>query len=108
VTWETSGSAIVAALGTTGVDSTWAAACAAQVNAAIETRLNGYVPAALSNAEDELARTALLDGIAAYKDRDAPHGILSIGPDGEVARVGSDIVRWSAPVIARYAIPGIA
>lgn len=108
MTWQTSGSAIVAALGTTGVDSTWAGQCAAQVNSAITTRLNGYTVAASSDAEKELTRTALLDGIAAYKDRDAPHGILSIGPDGEVARVGSDVVRWSAPVIARYAVPGIA
>jgi hypothetical protein len=62
---------------------------------------------ASSAAEAELTRSALLDGIAAYKDRDAPHGILSIGPDGEVARTGSDLVRWSAPVVARYATPGI-
>jgi hypothetical protein len=98
--WQTSGPAIVAALGTTGVDGTWAATCADAVNAAIETRLGSYTPSA--EATDELTRSALLDGIAAYKDRDAPHGILSIGPDGEIARVGSDIVRWSRPVIDRY------
>lgn len=107
MTWQTTGAAIVVGLGTTGVDAAWADLCAAQVNAAIETRLNGYSPATDSAAEIELTRTALLDGIAAYKDRDAPHGILSVGPDGEVARTGSDIVRWSAPAIARYAIPGI-
>lgn len=108
MTWQVTGASLVAALGTTGVDSTWAATCAAQVNAAITTRLNGYTVAASSSAEAELTRTALLDGIAAYKDRDAPHGILSVGPDGEVVRVGSDIVRWSAPVILRYAVPGMA
>ena len=107
MTWNTSGAAIVAALGTTGVDATWAGQCAAQVNAAIETALNGYTVAAAGLAEAELTRTALLDGIAANKDRDALHGILSLGPDGEIARIGSDVVRWSRPVIARYAIPGM-
>lgn len=106
--WALTGPALVAALGTTSVDSTWAATVAAAVNAAVTTRLNGYTVAASSAAEAELSRSVLLDGIAAYKDRDAPHGILSLGPDGEIVRVGSDIVRWSAPVIARYAIPGIA
>jgi hypothetical protein len=106
VAWQTSGAAIVAALGTTGVDSSWAATCADAVNAAVTTRLGSYSPSA--DAEDELTRSALLDGVAAYKDRDAPHGILSIGPDGEIARTGSDIVRWSNPVINRYLLPGIA
>jgi hypothetical protein len=108
MTWQTTGPAIVAALGTTGVDTAWAATCAAAVNAAIGTRLNDYVPTVGGLAEAELTRSALLDGVAAYKDRDAPHGILSIGPDGEIARTGSDIVRWSNPVINRYILPGVA
>lgn len=111
MTWETSGAAILAqVLGSstaTAADTTWAGLCAAAVNAAAETGLNGYVPAAASNAEAELARAVLLDGIAAYKDRDAPAGVMSVGPDGAPVRLRPDTLRAAWPVIRRYAPPGI-
>jgi hypothetical protein len=106
MTWEVSGPDIEAVIGT-GADTAWAATCAAAVNAAYTTALNGYVPASPSDAEDELTRAALLDGVTAYKDRGSPYGILSVGPDGEEVRVGYDVIRAGFPAIYRYAIPGI-
>lgn len=109
MTWETTADAILTAGGkptTAGADKDWATLCAAAVNAAIETRLNGYTVEAASNAEAELARSALLDGLEAFRAKDARFGVLTVGPDGEPVRVATDIL-WSVPVIARYATPGI-
>src|SRR5689334_20839589 len=104
--WAVSGADIEAVIGS-GADSDWADACAAAVNAAYTTRLNGYDPASPSNAEDELTRAALMDGVAAYNDRKQQYGILMVGPDGDAIRVGYDVIRTGGPVIDRYAIPGI-
>ena len=109
MTWETSGSDILTAAdkgSPTAGETAWAADCAAAVNAAIETRLNGYTVASPSNAEDELTRSALLDGLEYFRSKDARFGILSVGPDGEPVRVAVDLL-WSVPVIARYATPGM-
>jgi hypothetical protein len=81
--------------------------CAEAVNAAITTALNGYTVAIGSEAEAELARSALLDGVAAYQAFDAPSGVLTIGPDGAPVRLPIDILRASWPVVHRYAVPGI-
>lgn len=81
--------------------------CAAAVNAAITTALNGYEVEADSEAEAELTRAALLDGVAAYQAFDAPSGVLNVGPDGSPVRLPVDILRASKPAIGRYAIPGI-
>ena len=113
MTCEVTGDAIMLAAGKTpvvtppaGSEQAWANTCAASVNAAIETRLNGYTVAAASNAEAELTKSALLDGLEAFRSKDARFGILTVGPDGDPVRVAVDIL-WSVPVIARYAIPGI-
>ena len=111
MTWEVSGTDITdAALGSAATPSAdqaaWATTCAAAVNAAIETRLNGATIDSPSNGEDELARAAVLDGLEFFRSKDARFGILSVGPDGEPVRVAIDLL-WSVPVIARYAAPGI-
>ena len=112
MTWEPTGDTIMRAASKTPATSTpgseqeWAEICAADVVAAIETRLNGYTVAAASNAEAELTKSALLDGLEAFRSKDARFGILTVGPDGDPVRVAVDIL-WSVPVIARYAIPGI-
>lgn len=80
--------------------------CAAAVNAAILTRLNGYSVSSPSQAEDELSRSALLDGLEFFRSKDARFGVLSVGPDGEPVRVAVDLL-WSVPVIGRYATPGM-
>ncbi len=109
MTWATSGSAITTAAGKaspTADETSWAATCAAAVNSAITTRLNGYTVVASSDAEKELTRSALLDGLEFFRSKDARFGVLTVGPDGDPVRVAVDIL-WSVPVIGRYAIPGI-
>ena len=113
MTWQVDGDAIMLAGGKTpdpspdpGSDQEWADQCAAAVNAAIETMLNGYTVASPSNAEDELTRAALLDGLEFFRAKDARFGVLNVGPDGEPVRVATNLL-WSVPVIARYATPGM-
>lgn len=104
------GAAILAQAGKASpsqADEDWADICAAAVNAAITRRLNGYVVVAASAAEAELTRCALIDGVGAYLDRDAPQGVLMVGPDGQPVRIRADILRASEPIVAGYAIPGI-
>ena len=86
-------------------DTAWAATCAAAIEAAITYRLDGTTPT--SDQESELNRAALQDGAAAYNERTAPHGIQSIGPDGDIVRLGRDILRALNPVLTRIIGPGI-
>lgn len=88
-------------------DTSWAGLCADAVNAAIAHDLGSYEVVEDSDAELALTRCALLDGVAAYADRDAPAGILSMGPDGQPVRVRADVLRACVPVIHRYTLPGI-
>ena len=89
----------------TAADTAWATTCAAAIEGALTTMLNGATLTASGTAE--LNRAALMDGVGAYVDRDAPHGILSLGPDGEAVRLGADVLRASWPVVRRYTLPGI-
>lgn len=86
-------------------DEDWADLVAAAIEAAIAVRLDGTTPDAGFDAE--LARSALLDGAAAYAERRSPHGILSVGPDAEAVRLGADILRATNPVLRRHLLPGI-
>ena len=88
-------------------DTAWAGVCAAAIEAAISHAMTGVTVAASSDAENELKRAALDDGAAAYARRKAPHGVLSIGPDGQAVRLGSDIIINLRPVFRRYGTPGI-
>lgn len=86
-------------------DSDFADMVAAALEAVIARRMSGVTITADVTAE--LERAALLDGLAAYAERTAPHGILTVGPDGDVARLGRDLVRALEPVFMAYAGPGI-
>jgi hypothetical protein len=85
-------------------DEAWADACAAALESVIEHRMTDVTITAGITAE--LERAALQDGAAAYVDRQSPHGIQSNG-EGDVVRLGRDIVRALEPVFTRYALPGI-
>jgi hypothetical protein len=86
-------------------DEDWADRCAASIESVIATRLEGVTITA--GIESELIAAGLQDGAACYTSRDAPHGVLSIGPDGDVTRLGASIIRELEPVFQRYAGPGI-
>lgn len=86
-------------------DTAWAATCAAAIEAVIARRLSGYTPSA--GDIDELERAALQAGAAAYIERDAPHGIQSIGPDGETFRLSATLGRSLEPVFWQIVGPGI-
>lgn len=92
----------------TAADTTWANQVAAALESAIEWRMQG-VTDYTTNADitADLTRAALVDGTAAYAERQAPHGIVSLGPDGDVVRLGRDMLRALEPVFFRYAGPGI-
>ena len=80
-------------------DTTWAGLCADAIQAAILARLDGETPTA--GGDDELAVAALTDGAALFNSRAAPHGILSVGPDGDAVRLGADSLRAVQKVIWR-------
>lgn len=89
-------------------DTAWATDCAAAIEAAIAHGMGGVTVVPGSAAAAELAVAARADGAAAYTSRRAPHGILSVGPDGQAVRLGADIVRALRPVFARYGTLGFA
>ena len=92
--------------GPTGPNQVWADKCAAAIEGAIATRLEGQTPSA--GNESELIVAALTDGAALYNTRDGPSGIVNIGPDGDIIRLGADSLRALKPVIARvHATAGI-
>lgn len=91
----------------TAEDTAWAATVAAAIEGYIAYRLDDVTIAPGSAAEDEIIRAALDDGAAAYARRKAPHGILTMGPDGQAVRLGKDIAIALRPVLARRGSIGI-
>lgn len=87
-------------------DVAWAGVCADAVEGAIAERLDDGAFTPSSSQVDQLTAAALQDGAALYVARKAPHGVLSIGPDGDVARLGSAILRASDAILYRIN-PGI-
>jgi hypothetical protein len=83
-------------------EQAWATTCAAAVQAAIDTRMADVTVEASSDADDELQRAAVIDGVAAYLAKDAPQGVLNVGPDGAPVRVSADVLRACVPVIERH------
>lgn len=83
----------------TAADTTWAGLCADAIEAGIALRLDGETPTA--GGIDELEVAALTDGAALFNSRAAPHGVLSIGPDGDAVRLGADSLRAVTKVITR-------
>lgn len=102
------GSDIIAAAevpAASAADTAWAGKVADAIEADIAHRMTGVTITA--GITDELERAALLDGLAAYAERAAPHGVLTVGPDGDVVRLGRNIARALEPIYQRYAGPGI-
>jgi hypothetical protein len=94
-------------------DTAWAEACAAAVNAGIDSRMAGvaYVePLAIDPAfYPELTYAADVAGAEAYKRREAVYGLTGyVDLEGAAIRVARDYLEGVAPIIARYATIGIA
>jgi hypothetical protein len=83
----------------TAEEQTWAALCAGAIEGAIATRLTDVTPDA--SGIDELEVCALTDGAALFNSKAAPHGVLSMGIDGEAVRLGADSLRATLPVVRR-------
>lgn len=78
-------------------DEAWADTVAAAINGAIDRRLGGVT---VTTEEDvQLQALALQDAAALYIARKSPHGIVSFGPDGDVVRQGSTILRACEQVL---------
>lgn len=88
-------------------ETDWATKCAAAIEARIQARLVDQGITIDTELEAELNVAAEQDGAALYASRKAPHGVLSVGPDGDVVRLGSSAVRALEPIFLRYAGPGI-
>ena len=82
-------------------DTTWAGLCADAIEGAIHARLDAGAITPDSYGIDELEVSALTDGAALFNSRTAPHGVLSLGIDGEAVRLGADSLRATLPVIRR-------
>lgn len=83
----------------TAADTAWAGLCADAIEGAIVARLDGETPSA--DGINELEVAALTDGAALFNSRAAPHGVLSIGPDGDAVRLGADSLRAVTRVLTR-------
>lgn len=87
-------------------DEAWADKVADAIESAIHARLDagGLTPTAEQVLELELS--ALQDGAMVYLARKSPAGIVSFGPDGDVVRQGSNLLRTSDAILYRIS-PGI-
>ena len=82
-------------------DTAWATLCAAAIEGAIHARLDAGAITPDSSGIAELNVSALTDGAALFNSKAAPHGVLSMGIDGEAVRLGADSLRATLPVIRR-------
>lgn len=87
-------------------DTAWAGTCAAAIEGAIADRLGDGALTPTASQEAQIVAAALQDGAACYVSRKSPHGVLSIGPDGDAVRLGRDLLRELEPILYRIA-PGI-
>lgn len=88
-------------------EQAWAAACAAAVQAAIESRLNGAVIADPSLAFDELRVAARIAAAEAFKRKEATFGITGFADlQGAAIRVARDYMDGIRPLVDRYRIVG--
>ena len=87
-------------------DVAWAAKCADAVEGAIAERLEDGAFTPTASQTDQLETAALEDASALYVRRKAPHGVLSVSPDGDVVRLGSAILRSCDAILWRIS-PGI-
>ena len=94
------------AASTDAEDIAWAAVVAAAIEGAIASRLDDGAVTPTAAQDDQLSAAALQDGAALYVARKAPNGIVSFGPDGDIARLGSAQLRACEPILYRIS-PGI-
>ena len=85
----------------TAEEIAWALLCAAAIEGAISARLDAGSITPDASGVDELEVSALTDGAALFNSKAAPHGVLSMGIDGEAVRLGADSLRATLPVIRR-------
>lgn len=87
-------------------ESAWSEVVEAAIEGSIAHALDDGAFTPSSSQTDALIAAAMLDALALFEMRSAPHGVLSITPDGEVARLGAAQLRASWPIL--YPInPGI-
>jgi hypothetical protein len=90
-------------------DREWAELCASAISAGLDGRLEGVEPPLDPASAPELAWSALLAGVEAYKRREAAFGLTGyVDLQGAAIRVARDYLESVAPIIARYATVGIA
>ncbi len=82
-------------------DTSWAGYCADAIEGAIHARLDAGGITPDTSGVDELEVAARTDGAALFNSKAAPHGVLSMGIDGEAVRLGADTLRATLPVIRR-------
>lgn len=81
----------------------WAAACAAAVQAAIDTKMTGVTVTDPSPAFDELKVAALIAGAEAFKRKEATFGLTGYADlQGAAIRVARDYTDSVNPIIGRY------
>ena len=85
----------------TADDTSWAGLCAAAIEGAIHARLDAGAITPDASGVAELNVSALTDGAALFNSKAAPHGVLSMGIDGEAVRLGADSLRACLPVLRR-------
>jgi hypothetical protein len=85
----------------TAEDTSWAGYCADAIEGAIHARLDAGGITPDTSGGDELEVAARTDGAALFNSKAAPHGVLSMGIDGEAVRLGADTLRATLPVIRR-------
>jgi hypothetical protein len=85
----------------TAEDTAWAGTCADAIEGAIAARLDSGAVTPNSAGVDELEAAARSDGAALFNSKAAPHGVLSLGIDGEAVRLGADSLRACLPVLRR-------
>jgi hypothetical protein len=89
-------------------DAAWAETCAQAVNAGLDQRLTGALYVA-PPAPPELVWVALQAGVEAYKRREAVFGLTGfVDLQGAAVRVARDYLEAQAPIIRRYATPGLS
>jgi len=87
-------------------ETAWSETVEDAIEGAIAHALDDGAFTPTSSQTAALTAAAMLDALALFEMRSAPHGVLSITVDGEVARLGAAQLRASWPIL--YPInPGI-
>ena len=88
-------------------ETDWSDACAAAVDAAITSRLNGGIVPDPSPALDEITVAARLAAAEAYKRKEATFGVTGYSDiQGAAIRVARDYMEGVRPLLDRWRIVG--